>query len=434
MNWLLLGMALFNLGSLVCMFYPRPVYRSHVFILVLYAFSLLGTELAWIWLLLQVVLASAFIYAGALGSATGLLGLGILLLTWPGLALRHWQSLRLSGQVVENALRSGLGQDYREAIPPAMRRGFRTRIGMRDWVRPLGFRRGDVERIADIPYLPGGVRQRLDIYRPKHRPADGCPVLLQIHGGGWMLGHKAQQALPLMHHMAGNGWVCVAVNYRLSPSVGFPAHLEDCKAALCWIREHGREYGMNPDFVAVTGGSAGGHLAALMGLTANQPDLQKLHPQTDTSVQACVPFYGEYDFLTAHADHPMFEFIDRTFTESIMHVSRHDDPALWQLASPITQVHEDAPPFLVIHGDLDSLLPVAKARTFSQVLKGASTSPVVYVEMPGADHGFEIVRTVRAEYAIDGVHRFLEWVRARQPAAPAFAEEEQSTQKKARTG
>jgi len=191
---------------------------------------------------------------------------------------------------------------------------------------------------------------------------------------------------------------------------------------------------MNPDFVAVTGGSAGGHLAALMGLTANRPDLQKLHPQTDTSVQACVPLYGEYDFLTAHADHPNFEFIDRTFTESIMHVSRHDDPALWQLASPITQAHEDAPPFLVIHGELDSLLPVAKARKFSQVLKKASTSPVVYVEMPGAEHGFEIVRTVRTEYAIDGVHRFLEWVRARQPAALAFAEEEQSTQKKARTG
>ena len=81
MNWLLLGMALFNLGSVVCMFYPRPVYRSHVFILTLYPFSLLGTELAWIWLPLQMVLASAFIYTGALSSATGLLGLGILLVT-----------------------------------------------------------------------------------------------------------------------------------------------------------------------------------------------------------------------------------------------------------------------------------------------------------------------------------------------------------------
>ena len=414
MSWLLFCLAIFNLGSVGLMLYPRPVYRGQVFVVVLYFFSLLGTELAWIWLPLQAVLASAFIYAGALDSATGLLGLVILLLTWPGLAWRHWQSLRRSGEVVEDALRSGLGQDYREAIPPAVRLGFRTRIGFRDWGKTLGFRRAGVERIADIPYLPGGVRQRLDIYRPKVRPAAGCPVLLQIHGGAWMVGHKAQQALPLMYHMAANGWICVAANYRLSPSVSFPTHLEDCKAALCWIREHGREYGMDPDFVAVTGGSAGGHLAALMGLTANRHELQKLHPQTDTSVQACVPLYGEYDFLTAHSDHPDYETIVRHLTDKIMHVSRHDDPALWQLASPITQVHESAPPFMVVHGDLDSLLPIAKARNFAVALESVSTSPVVFVEMPGAEHGFDMLRTVRAEYAIDGVHRFLEWVRARQ--------------------
>jgi acetyl esterase/lipase len=425
MSLLLFGLALFNLVSVVFMFYPRPVYRGQVFLIVLYAFSLLGTELAWIWLPLQVVLASAFIYAGALDSATGLLGLGILLLTWPALAWIHWQSLRRSGEAVEDALRSGLGQDYRETIPPAVQRGFRTRIGLRDWGKPLGFRRSNVERIADIPYLPGGVKQRLDIYRPKDRPADGCPVLLQIHGGGWMLGHKAQQALPLMYHMAANGWICVAANYRLSPSVSFPSHLEDCKAALCWIREHGREYGMAPEFVAVTGGSAGGHLAALMGLTANRPDLQKLHPQTDTSVQACVPFYGEYDFLMAHSDHPDYEKIERLFTDNIMHVSKHDDPALWQLASPITQVHESAPPFMVTHGELDSILPVAKARKFARALKSVSASPVVYVEMPGAEHGFEILRTVRTEYAIDGVHRFLEWVRARQSTDKALSIDEQ---------
>jgi acetyl esterase/lipase len=413
MSWLLFGLALFNLGSVVLMFYPRPVYRSQAFVMILYVFSLPGTELAWIWLPLQVVLGSAFINAGALDSAIGLLGLGILLLTWPALAWRHWQSLRLSEKAVENALCSGLGQDYRKAIPPGVEHNFRTRVGFRDWCRPLAFRHANVERIADIPYLPGGVRQHLDIYRPKDRPPGGCPVLLQIHGGAWMLGHKAQQALPLMYHMASNGWICVAANYRLSPSVSFPSHLEDCKAALCWIREHGREYGMDPNFVAVTGGSAGGHLAALMGLTANRPDLQNLHQQTDTKVQACVPFYGEYDFLTAHANHPEYELIDRIFTQHIMHTSRDDDPALWQLASPITQVHKDAPPFMVIHGELDSLLPVAGARKFSGALSNASTSPVVYLEMPGAEHGFEILRTVRGESAIDGVHRFLEWVRAR---------------------
>jgi acetyl esterase/lipase len=100
-----------------------------------------------------------------------------------------------------------------------------------------------VEVIRGVPYGPVGVRQQLDIYRPRSIPPGGCPVLLQIHGGAWVIGDKAHQALPLMYHLASRGWICVAANYRLSPSVGFPVHLEDCKRALCWIRSKGGEYG-----------------------------------------------------------------------------------------------------------------------------------------------------------------------------------------------
>ena len=107
-----------------------------------------------------------------------------------------------------------------------------------------------------------------------------------------MVGDKGSQALPLMYELASRGWICVAATYRLSPSVSFPTHLIDCKSALCWIRENGAQYGMDTSFVAVTGGSAGGHLSALMGLTENRPEFQPDHPDTDTSVQACIPFYG----------------------------------------------------------------------------------------------------------------------------------------------
>src|SRR2546421_8998590 len=106
-----------------------------------------------------------------------------------------------------------------------------------------------------------------------------------------MVGDKGQQALPLMLHLAAEGWVCVAANYRLSPRVAFPEHLLDCKLALRWIRENIAEYGGDPEFVVVTGGSAGGHLAALIALTPNDPEFQPGFENVDTSVTAGVAVF-----------------------------------------------------------------------------------------------------------------------------------------------
>src|SRR5438093_55527 len=112
----------------------------------------------------------------------------------------------------------------------------------------------------------------------------------------WILGSKNEQGIPLMRHLASRGWVCVSANYRLSPRATFPDHLIDCKRAVQWIREHGAGYGANPDFLVVTGGSAGGHLAALVALTANDPEYQPGFESADTSVSGCVAFYGVHDF------------------------------------------------------------------------------------------------------------------------------------------
>jgi acetyl esterase/lipase len=227
-----------------------------------------------------------------------------------------------------------------------------------------------------------------------------------------MMGDKGGQALPLMYEMASKGWICVAANYRLSPSVSFPTHLQDCKSALCWVREKGAEYGMDTRFVAVTGGSAGGHLSALMGLTANRPELQPDHPDTDTTVQACIPFYGVYDFLVRYDQHPNRRVYERFLSGKVLHETLEDNPALWDLASPVAQIHEDAPPYMVFHGTHDSLAVVNEGRVFSQKLREVSKNPVIYVEMPGAEHAWEIVHSLRTEHTVDGVHRFLEWVRA----------------------
>jgi len=410
MDWLLAALAIFNLASMVTVFSPRAVPRKAA-PWVLFGTALLATELAWIWLPLQIGLAWMLISAGALDSGLGVVALLVLLGTWPGLVWSIRMSMRAES-TVERALRAGLGENYRSRIPPDARAQLRSQVSFTDWRRPLAMARPGVELIRHIPYGPAGVRQQLDIYRPMHVPPQGCPVLLQIHGGAWMLGDKGSQALPLMYHLASRGWICVAANYRLSPSVGFPTHLEDCKRALCWIRQHGREYGMDTDFVAVTGGSAGGHLSALMGLTANRPELQPDNPGVDTSVQACIPFYGIYDFLVRYDQHPNRQTYERFLTGRVLHESVHDNPALWDLASPVAQIHADAPPFMVIHGTHDSLAAVAEGRVFSAKLRGVSRQPVVYVEMPGAEHAWEIVHSLRTEHTIDGVHRFLEWVRA----------------------
>ena len=119
----------------------------------------------------------------------------------------------------------------------------------------------------------GGPRQKLDVYR-RTGHTTGCPTLLQVHGGAWVIGDKKEQGRPLMLHLAKQGWVCFDPSYRLATQATWPAHLYDVKQALAWGKEHGEEDGADPGFVVVTGGSAGGHLAALVALTPNEPAWQ----------------------------------------------------------------------------------------------------------------------------------------------------------------
>ena len=158
---------------------------------------------------------------------------------------------------------------------------------------------------TDISYGEHGTRNHLDIWRRPDLDRGGkAPVLLQVPGGAWMVGSKRQQAYPLMSHLAELGWVCVAINYRLSPRSTWPDQIVDVKRALAWTKEHIAEYGGDPDWVAITGGSAGGHLSSLAALTPNDPQFQPGFEDADTSVRAAVPFYGLYDFTTDERDPP----------------------------------------------------------------------------------------------------------------------------------
>src|SRR3954453_2562949 len=340
------------------------------------------------------------------------IGIGLNLLSVAGLAWMIRQGMK-SADDVEQALTSGLHDEYVARLDPAPTKADLA-TPWRHVLLPWTFKDARVHRVADIDYAGGARRHRLDVYQPRE-PGSGRPVLIQVHGGGWVIGNKEQQGLTLMMHLAARGWVCVAPNYPLSPKATWPEHLVAIKQAIAWTREHIADYGGDPSFIAITGGSAGGHLAALPALHAADEELQPGFETADTSVQACVPFYGVYDLAntlgTRAGRDRLRYFLARTFFKST-------DPAVADSATPLLKVRADAPPFFVIHGAHDSLVPVAEARAFVERLRAVSDQPVVYAELPGAQHAFDVFPSIRSAHSIRGVERFLRWVHAER-AQPA---------------
>lgn len=309
--------------------------------------------------------------------------------------------------VIENALNEAIGTEDVRSHPPDPA-DLATPWGQ--LAMPFRMRDGEVRRHRDIAYAPGGKRFLLDVYRPRE-PVEGRPVLLQIHGGAWMIGNKDQQGVPLMLHMARRGWVCVSINYPLSPKAHWPAHVVAAKRAVGWIRENIREYGGDPSFLAVTGGSAGGHLAALVALTQNDAALQPGFADVDTSIQACVPHYGVYDFAATSGNKASKTRLDTLIAKHVFAQDRGPAEFLddYIAASPLDRITDKAPPFFVIHGKHDSLVPVREAREFVRRLRATSPNPVAYAEIPGAQHAFDVFPSIRSAHVVRGVERFLTW-------------------------
>ena len=367
-------------------------------------------ELALIHLLWQVALTALLAWTGGLSNPLAQTGLGVFALAWFGLVYLHCQSMD-TPNYLRPALRKSLGQNYRADIPSERQHVLSDDILTRDWLKPFHFKRDGVRVDSNIAYGDAGKRNLLDIYRPHELREGGFPVLLQVHGGAWIIGEKEQQAKPLMYHMAQRGWLCVAINYRLSPKAAFPAHIIDVKKAIAWVKEHIRDYGGDPDFIAITGGSAGGHLSSLAALTPNRADWQPGFETVDTSVQAAVPFYGVYDFLDRGGIRPEMS-MDKLLADRVMQCSKEDNPQVWDSASPLSHVSADAPPMMVIQGTHDSLVWVEEARAFVSALQAVSKQPVAYAELPGAQHAFEIFHSVRTDHTAHAVGHFLEWAHA----------------------
>jgi acetyl esterase/lipase len=369
-------------------------------------------SMLWSWVVIEMpaqhvgaqMLGAAILVAfGALEHILGWVALMILVPAWIGAALLVFNA-RGSRRVVDSELaRAGIA-------PPQARVPF-GRVLLAFPIRGRG-----VEKITGVAFrrIAGRVL-KLDVYRGRGGPGNR-PALLYVHGGAWTFGDKTEQGLPLMHQLAGRGWVCFTANYRLSPGATFPDHLEDIKAALAWIRDHGEEYGADPSFVAVCGGSAGGHIAALVGLTENDPRYQPGFEEADTSVQAAVLLYPITD-VTNRLGTQSDRFVTMLMEPLVIKAFLEDEPERFREASPIDRIHPGAPPFLVIQGNRDTLAPVEEARAFVARLREAAVAPVLYMELPGAQHIFDLFYSYRSARMIDGVLAFLEDCRG-QPRRP----------------
>ena len=353
------------------------------------------------------------------------LGLAIAAIDIAGLAWMVVQSER-AAHVADAALSEWVEPVEEKHAPGLLRRFF----------VPMAFSDPDVERIVDIPYSDVSGRHKLDVYVGRERPS-GAPTLLQVHGGAWVIGDKKEQGRPLMLHLAKQGWVCFAPNYRLSPRATFPDHLIDVKRAIAWIREHGSEYGADPGFLVLTGGSAGGHLTTLAAMTQNDPAYQPGFEGVDTSVQGCVPYYGVYD-LAAETGTTAARVRKKTLLAK--RVLKTRDPDAFAAASPLARLstpHErnpdtsfpahngyadsvdqgGLPPFFVVHGRNDTLVPVEEARLLVKRLREQSDQPVIYLELPGTQHAFDVFPSIRSDHVVRAVGRFCQYLRLNQAAA-----------------
>ncbi len=238
-----------------------------------------------------------------------------------------------------------------------------------------------VRWLRDLEYVPGGhERQKLDLYLPE-MASGPLPVIVWVHGGGWYEGNKDwRRAVPLVP----KGYAVANINYRLSQHAVFPAQLEDCKAAVRWLRANAKKYGLDPDHIGAWGTSAGGHLVALLGTTGGVKELEGTGGNLDQSsrVQCVVDWFGPTDLATmgGRYDEP-----DSSVARLIGGpVQKNKEKAA--KASPVTYVTKDAAPFLIMHGDQDDVVPLAQSMKLAQALKRAGVE-VTFQVYKGSGHG-----------------------------------------------
>lgn len=406
-SWLLLLLGLVTAAGAANARWPR---RSLALVLLSWVGAMVVVELAGPLAVLVLAAAGGLVALGGLDGAAGWTGLVLTVAGVGALAPHLWSSVRTTIDV------DGRPEDLElSADAPRFPRLLLAVPLLAPWRRGVAHDRGVVFGEAD------GRRLRLDVFRPARRADGPLPAVIWVHGGAWILGTRHEQGLPLLNHLAANGWIGFNIDYRLSPPATMPDHVQDVKRAIAWVREHADELGVDPSFVALSGGSAGGHLTALAALTADDPSLQPGFEDADTSVQAAVPFYGIYDFLDPQEHH--HPALRRVVEWTVVKARVDREPDRFRRVSPMHRIHAGAPPFFVVHGSADTLVPVAESREFARRLRAVSDEPVLYAEMRGAQHAFDIFPTVRTVRVLRAIERFLAVTYAARTAAPEQTED-----------
>jgi len=285
-----------------------------------------------------------------------------------------------TGPALERALDEGLGPEWRDGVDPELAARLRRRPSLaRILLAPVSSRRRGVKRIANIRYGPAGRANLLDLYRDRS-DRSGRPVLIHFHP---LFGSKRLGTRYLFHRLAAKGWICLSANYRRASGNEVSDPLIDVKKVIAWAGEHGPEYGADPAAVFVAGSSLGGQLASRAAFTQGEPALQPGFESADTSVAGVISLYGYYGA-----------------------VDRGGPPT-----SRLRYATSKAPPCFVAHGDRDSLVIVDDARGFVEQLRATSSNPVVYAELPGAQHGFDLFRSRRFDTVIDAIEAFAAHIR-----------------------
>ncbi len=255
----------------------------------------------------------------------------------------------------------------------------------------------------DLVYATAdGASLKLDLYLPSATRGP-MPLVIWVHGGGWMNGDKLMAAaVPLMPLLLKDGIAVASINYRFSREALFPAQLYDCKAAVRWLRANASTYGIDPNKIAAAGDSAGGHLVALLGTTIDRPELEgdEGNPGVSSRVTAVCDFFGPTDFADwnkgnpnpaafENPDDPIAKLIGGTIADHL-HQAR--------AASPITYVSAKACPFYILHGNTDTVVPLAQSEMLYQALQKVGVPSSLYV-VHGEGHEFKSPEAFQQAFA-----------------------------------
>ncbi len=357
------------------------------------------------WILLNLGILIIFSFTEIYFSSIFLFGLICHFLCWFILFIRLWIILNLPKRINIKMINffgikwQNIHSDY--SNPKNI-----FEINWHSWFNPLNSLEDPrIEILRDqVFHNENGLQLKLDIYRPKNIKKK-LPGILQIHGGAWLTGSK-RQASSFLVRMATKGWICYSVTHRFSPKVVFPEHLIDVKRALNWIRENADFHSLDKNFIISKGGSSGAHLASLMALTQNQSEFQPGFEKEDTSIQGCVSISGVFEFFGPFDEKTPFP-AKANILKKVCGGRPNEEPVCYKKITPANWISIDTPPFLILQGETDALIPIEETKKFWKILKYKKIKSSAFLNLPLVHHGFDIFPTLTEQCIIPIIENFL---------------------------